>query len=407
MRDLPDAFRSIPGALTSQRAPSRSGEAQRDYGILPPGLTGDLGRPVVPPPTSFRRPEAEPPSVPATSQTPVEPYRDPERVLREEDYSDRGPSSREANSESQSSETTRPTVSIGSRPRASMLPTRSGGGWQRLAIISACVVAILGGIAMTAYLLRDNPDEFTNANGKYAQTEKPQAEEKIADRLPTQAPAQNVTPAKPNGTQNTNAPQQPPVSQSTPSAPTPDANGILTQKAMLLMESTDQSVPATTLNGRVTWRLETLKSVVNTASEIGSRATIDVPEVGLAATFVFRRNRDPQSANSHMIEVSFAMSETNSTGKVRDIRVPELRSEETARGTPLSGIPVPVTENVFLVGLNALPSEMQKNLELLRSQNWFAMPLRFANGKRGILMFEKGKTGERVMEDAMQAWKAN
>ena len=108
-----------------------------------------------------------------------------------------------------------------------------------------------------------------------------------------------------------------------------------------------------------------------------------------------------------MIEVTFSLAENNSTGKVRDIRVPELRSDEVARGTPLSGIPVPVTENVFLVGLNALPSEMQKNLELLRSQNWFAMPLRFANGKRGILMFEKGKTGERVMEDAMQAWKAN
>ena len=108
-----------------------------------------------------------------------------------------------------------------------------------------------------------------------------------------------------------------------------------------------------------------------------------------------------------MIEVAFTLTDSNTTGKVRDIRVPELRTDENARGTQLSGIPVPVTENVFLVGLNALPNEMQKNLDLLRSQNWFAMPLRFANGKRGVLMFEKGKTGERIMEDAMQAWKAN
>ncbi len=32
------------------------------------------------------------------------------------------------------------------------------------------------------------------------------------------------------------------------------------------------------------------------------------------------------------------------------------------------------------------------------------VPLRFANGRRAILLFEKGVTGERTVVDALQAW---
>ncbi|MEY4090906.1 MAG: hypothetical protein RLZZ496_88, partial [Pseudomonadota bacterium] len=31
--------------------------------------------------------------------------------------------------------------------------------------------------------------------------------------------------------------------------------------------------------------------------------------------------------------------------------------------------------------------------------------VRFTTGKRALLLFEKGKTGDRVFEDAIQAWK--
>jgi len=64
-----------------------------------------------------------------------------------------------------------------------------------------------------------------------------------------------------------------------------------------------------------------------------------------------------------------------------------------------------VTGNVFLIGMNGLPVESQKNLELLRKMNWTLLPIRFENGNRAALLFEKGKTGNRVIEDTLQTWK--
>lgn len=401
LSELPAAFRSLPGAPNT-RQPQIGSDAPRyqpsgpmdasDFGA-DPGLSQPLHTQ-----RARNRPDQE------------EAYSDPGEFLRKQAASARSAKRREIVPDNTVNDTARPTVSIGDRTRASFLPVRGSGGWQRLAIVSACLIAILAGIGLTAYMLRDDPAEFETADGKYAAQERPPAEEKIEDRLPLQTPVQNVTPVVPNSMSS--ASQQSDVAATAapstdPAAPVPDANGVLTQSAKLFMEPVDQEAPPPSINGRVTWKLETLKSVVENASEIGSRATVDIPDVGLTAVFVFRRNRDPQSANSHMIEVTFSLADNNTTGKVRDIRVPELRMAEDARGAQLSGVPVPVTENVFLVGLNALQSEMQKNLDLLRSQNWFAMHLRFANGKRGILVFEKGKTGERVMEDAMQAWKVN
>jgi hypothetical protein len=58
-----------------------------------------------------------------------------------------------------------------------------------------------------------------------------------------------------------------------------------------------------------------------------------------------------------------------------------------------------------LIGLSGLAIDSQRNLDLLSSRNWFLIPLRYANGKRALLLFEKGKPGERVFADAMQTWK--
>jgi hypothetical protein len=33
------------------------------------------------------------------------------------------------------------------------------------------------------------------------------------------------------------------------------------------------------------------------------------------------------------------------------------------------------------------------------------LQLRFANGRRGVLLVEKGPTGDLVINDAMQAWR--
>jgi hypothetical protein len=156
--------------------------------------------------------------------------------------------------------------------------------------------------------------------------------------------------------------------------------------------------------GRVNWKLETLRSTLTNTSDIGAKATIDLAEAGLSANFVFRRNRDQTSANTHLIEISVTPSPDNPNGKIREVSVPELRVDERTRGANLEGIAVPVADNVFLIGLSGLPKDILRNIDLLRTRNWFLIPMRYSNGKRALLMFEKGKPGERVFEDAMQTW---
>jgi hypothetical protein len=220
-------------------------------------------------------------------------------------------------------------------------------------------------------------------------------EEKILDRLPKVAEEDTKAGAARPGAQTTSG-----SSQST-DATEPD---ILIQRAILLEEPPGGVGDPKRTEGRVSWKLETLRSTLANTSDIGARATIDLTEAGLSASFVFRRNRDQSSANTHLIEISMTLSPDNPNGKIRDISVPELRVDEKNRGTSLAGIAVPVADNVFLIGLNGLPADMQRNIDLLRNRSWFLVPLRYSNGKRALLMFEKGKPGERVFEDAMQTW---
>lgn len=187
-----------------------------------------------------------------------------------------------------------------------------------------------------------------------------------------------------------------------------NANSIISeieQRAIFLEEAASSNLEPVRFAGQVIWKLETYPSSVGGVSDTGARATITVKDISLTADIVIRQNKDQDSANSHMIEVKFTTGEQSARGKVRDIGVPELRSEENLRGAQLAGIPVPVTANVFLIGMNALPVESQKNLELLRKMNWILLPIRFQNGKRSALLFEKGKTGNRVIEDTIETWK--
>ena len=220
-------------------------------------------------------------------------------------------------------------------------------------------------------------------------------EQKISDRLPV---APDAAPSVANNQAGATA-----ANPASPSGETGEPD-ILIQRAILLEEPPGGLGDPKRTIGKVTWKLETLRSSVINSTDIGARATIDLTDAGLSASFVFRRNRDPSSANTHLIEITMTPSADNPNGKVRNITIPEMRADEKTRGTNLAGIAVPVADNIFLVGLNGLPDDMKHNMELLSERNWFMIPMRYSNGKRALLMFEKGKTGERVFEDAMQTW---
>jgi hypothetical protein len=270
------------------------------------------------------------------------------------------------------------------------------GLWLRIGIIALVILALGAAIAGLADYLGQKLSERSATHVATQDQPVSDVSQKITDRLPAEPDdAQAATDA--NGANAA-------ASTVAQTKATNDADSLI-QNAILLEEPPGGIGEPRRWEGKVSWKLDTLKSVVANASDIGARATIDLGDAGLGVTIVFRRNRDPSSANAHLVEVTFTPTADNTNGKVRDISVPELRPDEKTRGASLTGIAVPVSDNAFLIGLSGLAIDSQRNLDLLSSRNWILIPLRYANGKRALLLFEKGKPGERVFADAMQTWK--
>ena len=76
---------------------------------------------------------------------------------------------------------------------------------------------------------------------------------------------------------------------------------------------------------------------------------------------------------------------------VRDVGLLQFKNEEGARGTPIAGLPVPVRENLFLIGLSNLDSDVERNIELLVRRNWIDLPVRLASGQRAIISLREGR----------------
>jgi hypothetical protein len=87
--------------------------------------------------------------------------------------------------------------------------------------------------------------------------------------------------------------------------------------------------------------------------------------------------------------------------------VPAVRMKNTAdaQGLPLAGLSVRVMQGFFLIGLSAIETDRDRNLQLLFSQQWVDIPFVYNNGRRAVLTFEKGVAGENAMKEAQAAWR--
>ena len=156
--------------------------------------------------------------------------------------------------------------------------------------------------------------------------------------------------------------------------------------------------------GSAIWRTETVSPGPGLAPELAVRADVDIPERKLRMTWSFRRNTDKELPASHTIEVMFTLPADFDQGGVGNVPGILMKQNEQARGVPLAGLSVKVTNGYFLVGLSAIDIDRQRNLQLLKEQDWFDIPLVYTNGKRAILAVEKGTPGARAFEEAFRAW---
>ena len=156
--------------------------------------------------------------------------------------------------------------------------------------------------------------------------------------------------------------------------------------------------------GSALWRTETVSPGPGLAPELAVRADIEIPERKLRMTWSLRRNTDKALPASHTIEIMFTLPADFPEGGIGNVPGVLMKQNEQARGVPLAGLAVKVTDGYFLIGLSAVDVDLQRNIQLLKERDWFDIPVVYTSGKRAILAMEKGTPGTRAFEEAFRAW---
>ncbi len=263
-------------------------------------------------------------------------------------------------------------------------PPRSYRGLAKLAV----VLIILAGLTATISW------QWSNITGLYhfvahmrskpAQTaQTPVAEPKFPGRVPQEqssgppAPAASTTPS-----------QAPPA----------------VAQRVVLYEEDPNNPQGKQYVGSAIWRTETVSPGSGLAPELEVRADITIPDKNMTVTWTLRRNTDQALPASHTIEIMFNLPSDFAGGGIANVPGVLMKDSEQARGIPLAGLAVKVTNGFFLIGLSAVDADVQRNIQLLKDKPWFDIPIVYNNGGRAILAMEKGPPGDHAFADAFAAW---
>jgi hypothetical protein len=157
--------------------------------------------------------------------------------------------------------------------------------------------------------------------------------------------------------------------------------------------------------GSVIWRTESASPGPGLAPELAVKADVEIPERHLRMSWTMRRNTDQTLPASHTLEIIFTTAADFAPGGIADVPGVLMEQAEQTRGVPLTGLRVKVTNGFFLVGLSAVETEAQRNIQLLKERPWLDIPLVYNDGNRALLAIEKGVPGDRVFAEAFAAWK--
>jgi hypothetical protein len=186
-------------------------------------------------------------------------------------------------------------------------------------------------------------------------------------------------------------------------APTAAPTTAVAQKVVLYDEEADNPQGKRYV-GSAIWRTETVSPGPGLAPELAIRADVEIPERHMRMTWSLRRNTDKALPASHTIEIQFTLPPDFDKGGIANVPGMLMKDQEQARGVPLAGLAVKVTDGYFLIGLSAIDVDVQRNVKLLKERDWFDIPIVYADGKRAILAMEKGVPGQRAFEEAFRAW---
>jgi hypothetical protein len=319
-------------------------------------------------------------------------------------------------------------------------PGRAGLGrnnpWPWIAL--AVVVGLVGSIALAAFIFRERPQDLAIKDPvEPTATASPAANgQKIVERvgntpasapsdtpLPSPSPAQSpsttasAVPAPTAGPTAVPAPTASPTAAPAPTAnPTaaaaPSAAGaastvaavlpVTARAAMLVATAADAQKPAVTI-GTVVW--SAAPALPGQPGSGGVKADIDIPDLKMHASMTLRKNTDAALPASHTIDLRLIFDEGSSIKGVKDIDLPRMRRDESPNADPLLGVKVKINDSYFLIGLNRADADVARNVDEIATRGWFDFPLLLNDDRIAKLTFEKATDGDRVVNDALAAWK--
>jgi hypothetical protein len=182
------------------------------------------------------------------------------------------------------------------------------------------------------------------------------------------------------------------------------APAVAVAQKVVLYEEDSNNPQGKRFAGSAIWRTETVSPGSGLAPELVVRADVEIPEKHMRMAWTIRRNTDDALPASHTVEVIFTLPADFPEGGIGNVPGTLMKEGEQARGVPLAGLAVKVTNGYFLIGLSAADVDKQRNIELLKERDWFDIPIVYASGKRAILALEKGPPGARAFAEAFRAW---
>ena len=199
-------------------------------------------------------------------------------------------------------------------------------------------------------------------------------------------------------------PSQQGTQQAIVAPPPAGAPAAAVAQRVVLYEEDPNDPQGKQFTGSAIWRTEVVSPAPKQSPELAIRADIDVPERKLGVTWVLRRNTDQVLPASHTIEITFRLPPDFPAGGISNVPGILMKPAEQTRGIPLAGSAAKVTNGYFLIGLSAVETEKERNIQMLKERAWLDIPVVYNNGRRAILAVEKGVSGERVFEQAFAAW---
>ncbi len=285
------------------------------------------------------------------------------------------------------------------RPSAPQ-PRRDAAAPRRLWIVGFVVGLLVFLVAIAAFQLRDRPEELRQKAGTPVIAPEAGANGKIVDRIGVGSDGTQSAPASTSA--DNPAAQGASAAKSDAGADETTSSG---GRAALLVEAPDEPAKVKTYLGTVVWKVDNVSNGPGDPLSMAVSAEIDIPEEKLQTAVTLQKNFDGSLPASHTMKIQFTEAPGGPLGAIQQISVPQMRREDVATGDGLSGIPVAITDNSFLVGLTRGSAEAN-NIDLLTSREWIDVPMLLSNGKIAKLTFEKGPTGVRAITDALAAWKA-